>query len=128
MSRSGFYTFESVDAFGDVKISPDVPAGWLLVWNAFTRNTAGALLVEDAADNNVQFYDSEGNVTIYVPENHIVNVSAWLDAGKTYAPVISAAASTDRSGVVGSSSGGCDSFASCLMIMIPLLAHAFRKR
>ena len=128
VSRSGFYTFESVDAFGDVKISPDVPAGWLLVWNAFTRNTAGALLVEDAADNNVQFYDSEGNVTIYVPENHIVNVSAWLDAGKTYAPVISAAASTDRSGVVGSSSGGCDSFASCLMIMIPLLAHAFRKR
>lgn len=128
VNKSGFYTFESVDAFADVKISPDVPSGWLLVWNAFTRNTAGALLVEDAADNNVQFYDSEGNITIYVPENHIVNVSAWLDAGKTYAPVISAAASTDRSGVVGTAGGGCDSCMSCFMMIIPLFIHTFRKR
>ena len=105
----GFYTFESIDAFSDVKISDDVPSGWFLVWNAFTRGGANrALMIENAEDDNVQFTDSDGKITITVPENHILNVSAWLDADTVYAPVISAVkeGSNEAEGV-GAGSGGC---------------------
>jgi len=124
----GFYTYESVDAFAEVKISPDVPVGWTLVWNAFTRNTTGGLKMEDAEDDTVLFYDSEGNVIVTVPEDHIVNVSAWLDEGKNYAPIISAVHERPdpAEDAVPSSSGGCTSF-TALAMLIPL-AVIFRKR
>lgn len=126
---SAFYTPESIDCFGNIKLSADVPTGWTLVWNAFTRETANALSVEDAQDDNVQFTDSDGKITITVPENHIINVSAWLDADVVYAPVISAVERReDVEGVPSASSGGCDSFASCLALLVPMIFVKLRKR
>ena len=119
---SGLYTFESVDAFANVKISPDVPSGYALVWNAFTRDSNVAS-VNDAADDFAVFYDADGREITTVPANHTVNVSAWLDEGKTYAPVISAVQSGDNSGV-GRSSGGCNSgwiLLSVAVLMIPVM-------
>lgn len=113
---SGLYTFESVDAFANVKISPDVPQGYALVWNAFTRDSNVASM-NDAADDFAVFYDADGREITTVPANHTVNVSAWLDEGKTYAPVISAVQSDDV-GSVGRSSGGCNSGWVLLAVMV----------
>lgn len=125
----GFYTFDSIDCFANVRISYDVPAGWILVWNAFTRGTSDALSIKDAEDDNVQFTDSEGNVTITVPENRIVNVSAWLDANVLYAPVISAVENKeDSEGISSSSSGGCDSVSMTLALLFPLIFVSLKKR
>ena len=124
----GFYTFDSIDCFANVKISADVPAGWTLVWNPFARTTSSALSVKDAADDNVQFTDSDGHITITVPENHIVNVSAWLDADTLYAPVISATEhKEDPEGVPSASSGGCNFFSLSLALIAPLLFVKMRK-
>ena len=128
---SAFYTPESVDCFANVKISDDVPTGWRLVWNAFTRGKANALSMEDAEDDNVQFTDSDGNIIITVPEDHTVNVSAWLDADTLYAPVISATEhKEDPEGLASSGSGGCLNLsgASLLAAFIPLIALGRRKR
>ena len=111
-----------------MKISADVPAGWTLVWNPFARTTSSALSVKDAADDNVQFTDSDGHITITVPENHIVNVSAWLDADTLYAPVISATEhKEDPEGVPSASSGGCNFFSLSLALIAPLLFVKMRK-
>ncbi|MBR4197038.1 MAG: S8 family serine peptidase [Synergistaceae bacterium] len=105
---SDFYTYKSVDIFADVKLSDDVPAGYTLVWHPFTRSMTGAF-IEDSANDSAEFYDSDGNIITDVPANRVVNVSAWLDSGKTYAPVISAVRPGQSGYGVGSSSGGCDS-------------------
>ena len=106
---SGVYSFDSVDSFANVNSSPDVPAGALLVWHSFRRNTSNdsessssALDVRILADESTSetsdtpavFYDTEGNVIDSLPENKILNISAYLEAGITYAPVISAVTST----------------------------------
>ena len=119
---SGLYTFESVDAFANVKISPDVPQGYALVWNAFTRDSNVAS-VNDAANDFAVFCDVNGSEITTVPANHTVNVSAWLDEGKTYAPVISAVQSGDVRGV-GTSGGGCNSgwaWLAVIVMMIPAM-------
>lgn len=125
---SAFYTPESIDCFGNVKISADVPTGWTLVWNPFKRDVADALSVKDAEDDNVQFTDSDGKITLTVPENHIVNVSAWLDADTTYAPVISAVAVHEDMEGISSSSGGCNAGMLGLVIFVPVIAAIRRKR
>lgn len=125
----GFYTFDSIDCFANVRLSDDVPAGWTLVWNPFARTTSSALSVKDAADDNVQFTDSEGHITITVPENHIVNVSAWLDADTVYAPVISATEhKEDLEGVPSASSGGCNFFSLSLALIFPLIFVKLKRR
>ena len=125
----GFYTPDSIDCFANIKISDDVPTGWTLVWNAFTRGKANALSVEDAEDDNVQFTDSDGGIIITVPENHIVNVSAWLDADTLYAPVISAVEHKEAAeGVASSSSGGCNAGMLSLALFVPIIAVILRKR
>ena len=124
----GFYTPESIDCFANVKISDDVPAGWTLVWNAFTRGKANALSIEDAEDDNVQFTDSDGGIIITVPENHIVNVSAWLDADTLYAPVISAVEHKEAPEGLASNSGGCSAGVLGLALLVPVVAAARRNR
>ena len=126
----GFYTFESIDCFANVRISDDVPTGWTLVWNAFTRGTSvNALSMKDAEDDNVQFTDSEGRITITVPDNRVVNISAWLDAGVVYAPVLSAVEHRDDAeGVPSANSGGCDSIPLTLALLVPVIFVRLRKR
>ena len=125
---SAFYTPESIDSFANVKISDDVPAGWTLVWNAFTRENSDALSIKDAEDDNVQFTDQEGRIIITVPDDHVVNISAWLDADVIYAPVLSAVEKREDSEGVSSSSGGCYSVSSCLVLLVPLIFVKLKKR
>ena len=121
VSVSDFYTYSSLDVFADVKISDDVPAGYSLVWHPFTRTNTPAE-VENAANDYAVFYDSEGSIITEVPADKIVNVSAWLEAGKLYAPVISAAASGDvPSAGPSSSGGGCSSGHSWIVLLFPIL-------
>ncbi len=117
---SDMYTAETVGAFANVKVSPDVPVGYALVWNGFVREESGA------AEGDAVFYGSDGVETDTVPANRTVNISAYLEAGKTYAPVISAVRSGDvRS--VGSSGGGCDAGVPVLGLGLMLCAVIFRK-
>ena len=126
---SAFYTPESIDSFANVKLSTDVPTGWTLVWNAFTRGTSDALSVENAEDDNVQFTDSEGKITITVPEDHVINISAWLDADTLYAPVVSAVEHREEvEGVASSSSGGCIAGGAGIAIFVPVIFVKLRKR
>ena len=110
VSVSDFYTYKSVDIFASVKLSDDVPAGYVLKWHPFTRSLTGAMIEATENDSeSAEFCDSDGNIITDVPANRVVNVSAWLEAGKTYAPVISAVSKNPGNSGVGSSSGGCDS-------------------
>ena len=122
---SAWFYADSIDCFANIKISADVPTGWTLVWNLFTRGNFDALSVKDAEDDNVQFTDSDGNITLTVPENHIVNISAWLDAYTVYAPVLSAVENHESSEGIGSSSGGCN--AGLSLLALTLCAVIFRK-
>ena len=103
---SDTYSFRNVDIFANVKISDDVPVGYILKWHPFVRS-ADEKTTEDTENDSAEFFDAEGNIITTVPANRIVNVSAWLEAGNIYAPVISAVRNTNA-GNVGSSGGGCD--------------------
>ncbi|MBR1657954.1 MAG: S8 family serine peptidase [Synergistaceae bacterium] len=124
---SAFYTYEDIASFANIHLSEDVPVGYALRWHPFTRNASGA--VEDSAESNADcdFYDSKLNPTDKVPEDRIINVGAYLEAGTTYAPVISAVYSSDGQGV-GGSSGGCVSGLSVLAFIVPLIGALRRKR
>lgn len=116
---SGTYTSSDAECFGNVAISSDVPAGSLLVWNAFAAGET------DSESDSAVFYDSEGKEISAVPENHIVNVAAYFEAGKVYAPVISAVLAEKEAAAVGSSGGGCDLGVSVFGLLI--CAVVFRK-
>ena len=78
------------------------------MWHPFTRSTANSAVnaaFEDS-ESTATFYDTDGAEITTVPDNRTVNVSAYLEAGTTYAPVISAVNENKASGA-GSSSGGC---------------------
>lgn len=127
ITEAGLYTYQSNDILARITISSDVPAGYTLMWHAFTRTASGAFAdeyVEDSA-STATFYKSDGGETETVPDDHIVNVSAYFDVG-TYYPVIAAKSSTsDASTGVGSSSGGCEAGLSVLSLL--LCAILFRK-
>lgn len=107
---SDFYTYNSVDIFANVKLSADVPAGYTLKWHPFTRSMTGALVEgAEGESESAEFYDTEGNIITDVPANKTVNVSSWLEAGKTYAPVIAAVSKNPGEVGTSSSSGGCNS-------------------
>ncbi len=119
VSESGVYSSADVDCFGGVVLSSDVPAGYVLVWHSFVRGS------DAPANDEAEFYTLDGQETGIVPDNHRVNVSAYLEAGKVYAPVISAVL-PDSGGDPGSSGGGCESIALGLVLCLPLIA-TFRR-
>ncbi|MBR6901030.1 MAG: hypothetical protein IKN30_03090, partial [Synergistaceae bacterium] len=112
----------------NIKISNDVPEGYFLVWHPFTRSVTGTL-VEDAASESsyASFYNSKGELVEVVPSDKIINVSAWLDSGELYAPVISAVESGDKIALA-SSSGGCNSGIESLAVIISACALVFRRK
>ncbi len=129
VSTSKTYTAQDISAFANIKLSSDVPADATLVWHPFTRDTAASefnAAFEDS-DSQATFYNTNGSEITKVPTDRIVNVSAYLEAGKTYAPVISvtSASGGDTASPVGSSSGGCTAGVSVLGLMI--CAVIFRK-
>ena len=64
-----------------VTLSDDAPIGAKLFWVANSESPS-----ED--DAIADFFDVDGQDIDTVPENHEVNVSAWLNAGVIYRPVI----------------------------------------
>ena len=104
---SGLYDYESFDLLANIAISQDIPEGWGLIWNVFTRTSMLSEFL-DTEENSATFYDTSGNVITSVPDNHTVNVSAWFNTGVHYIPVILAVKSDDAHNV-GGSGGGCNS-------------------
>ena len=100
----------------------------MLVWHPFTRSVTGTLIEDTESESSyASFYNSKGEWVEVVPSDKIINVSAWLDSGKLYAPVISAVASGDKIGV-GSASGGCSSGIAGLAVIISACALIFRRK
>ena len=76
VSADGKYDFP-------VSIDAGIPAGSYIVWHSFPYGIE--------SDGEIyEFKDSDGKETITVPENHSVVVSAWLEGGVRYEPVITA--------------------------------------
>ena len=115
VSESGVYTSKDIACFGDVVLSGDVPAGYVLDWHGFVRGS------EVSVSDEAVFYGTDGEETAVVPEDHRVSVSAYLEAGKVYAPVIAARPNVEP----GSSGGGCDSGLLGVLLFVPLV---FRRR
>ncbi len=126
VDTSDSYSYMDADVFANVKISNDVPVGYILKWHPFIRTAAGES-TEDSEKDSAVFYDSEGNIITAVPANRIVNVSSWLEAGKTYMPVISAVRNTQAANV-GSSGGGCDTGAAGLAVLAAVICLRKRER
>ena len=105
---SDLYTFEGIT------INSNVPAGYALVWNPFARVSASEM--EASAEGEAMFMDENGREITRVQESRIIGVSAYLEAGRTYAPVISAVISEDQTSGVGNSNGGCALFPGILLL------------
>lgn len=110
----------------DAELSGNVRTGAKLIWHPFMRESVNPSEYANASDsdeNAVWFYDDEGREITEVPENHKIKVSAYLEEGKTYAPVIAAEVkkadesepkpevpenNDSNTKNVGSSGGGCN--------------------
>ena len=76
VEEEGLYDFT-------VSLDVSVPEGGRLVWHSFPDGADD----ENDADNAI-FLDEEGNTVEVVPESYSVTVSAWLEPGVIYEPVI----------------------------------------
>ena len=101
-NKSGRYTF------GQVQIYPDIPSGSVLVWNAFASGNS------DYDNSYADFLDVHNSEISQVPDEYRINIAAYLEAEKIYAPVITAIVpssnnhdNTSESG--GGGGGGCNS-------------------
>ena len=112
-----------------MKISDDVPAGYTLKWHPFTRTVTGSLVEDSEGESeSAEFYDSDGNVITDVPAGKTVNVSSWLEAGKTYAPVISAVSKNPGDVGTSSSNGGCNFGFIGLAVFTVLAAKIYSRK
>lgn len=117
----------------------NIPAGTAIFFHSLPQST-GTLPwiegVEDAAaqaefkiaddtEKTYTFLDDEGKETSVVPDNQYVSVAAYLEEGKTYAPVIATAKENTTSNR-GSSSSGCNSGLSGLALIIFAGLAAFK--
>ena len=75
----------NVSGFHSIKtgLYVDVPAGSRLFWLAFAEEGK-----ESDDDEIAEFYDESGAEIVAVPENGKISVSAWLNKGVKYSPVI----------------------------------------
>lgn len=105
--------------FDNIEILSAVPSESVLVWNAFASGD----------DNSyAQFFDKDGTEIQKVPAEHVINITAYLEAGETYAPVITAIRQSqnkheepsNNSG--GSGGGGCNSCAGGIIISMLCVA------
>ena len=127
VSESGIYVFGlSLD-----NLNAGAPIYLMLMGES---SSASSGMVSGAADdsdseNAYTFLDDEGNEVNTVPNNKHVNAAAYMEAGKTYAPIItteatSASTTTSRKG----GSGGCDSGFSVYALVLAGLSLALRRR
>ena len=81
--------------FKNIQLNEKTPLGALLVWNPFVRSSENNLYAsvnasDEDTNSGIKFLDKNGSEITTVPANRNIDVSAYLEAGKTYAPVISA--------------------------------------
>ena len=76
VEESGIYEFA-------VSLDVNAPEGGLLVWHSFPDGEDDEKDVENAV-----FLDEDGEVIERVPETYSVTVSAWLEPGIIYEPII----------------------------------------
>ena len=116
--------------------SADLIAGRKLIMHLFVSSdvTASASVaassITDEGENAV-FINSSGEVIDTVPANKDVNVATYLEANKTYTPVVAMAtgssddSSSDSNGP-GSSGGGCNSLS--VTALVVLAVAAFKRK
>ena len=106
--------------FYSVDLAPEVPAGLTLVWHSFKAGDAG--VASASAGDEAEFYDKDGQ-TYVVPEGHMIDITAHLEAGKTYAPVIAAVRETQDGDGPGdpSGGGGCNAFMPGVMVLAGIM-------
>ncbi|MBQ7544865.1 MAG: putative Ig domain-containing protein [Synergistaceae bacterium] len=78
----------------------------------------------EAEEDVCVFVDDDGNEVTNVPASKSVNAAAYMEAGTTYAPVVTTASAPETSDTLGSNGGGCSSVPSALA----LLALLFLRR
>ena len=66
-----------------MKLYEDVPVGAELIWLANPEKGR-----ESDDDEIAEFYDEEGTEITQVPGSRTITVSAWLNKGVKYSPVI----------------------------------------
>ena len=76
VEEAGMYDFA-------VSLDVNAPEGGLLVWHSFPNGEDD----ENDADN-AMFLDEDGEVVERVPETYSVTVSAWLEPGIVYEPIV----------------------------------------
>lgn len=76
VSADGRYDFP-------VSIDASIPEGSYIVWHSFPYGL-------EAEDEDYSILDSSGNETITVPSDHKIKVSAFLEGGVRYEPVVTA--------------------------------------
>ena len=67
----------------DISLDEDTPEGDELVWLAFAENGK-----ESDDDEIAEFYNEEGEEITKVPASRKITVSAWLNKGVKYSPII----------------------------------------
>ncbi len=111
----------------------DLRAGAAIFLHMMGENTSGAMVSSSAAETEAYtFLDDDGNEVTTLPVNKHVNIAAYMESGKTYAPLVTTEAASGGEDIhagPGSSSGGCDSGFSVLGLVLAVLGLAVgRKR
>ena len=111
----------------------NLSAGEAIFWQPMEKdtNSSSGFTASDSSKSNAVFLDSQGNKVTTVPSDKTVNVAAYLEAGKTYEPLITTASSSSNSdntnngtdnnsedNEVGGSGGGCNIFSSAMLLGI----------
>lgn len=114
-----------INVFG---VSLDIlQTGRTLVWTPNASNVSTGEYIEASdEENNAVFFDDSGNETTVVPASKHVNVAAYFEPGKAYAPEISAT-SSDVIGV-GGSGGGCDAGLGAIVLAMAATFFISKKR
>jgi Synergist-CTERM protein sorting domain-containing protein len=119
-----------VCCFFGVSLDESVPEGATLVWHPFPlAGESGDDEAESvslaAGGEKTAVFMKDGEVITTVPEDHEVEVAAYLEAGD-YAPVIAAVTAPAKHG---GSGGGCDAgFGALALMAVPLVAGRRRGK
>ena len=100
-----------------------------IFWHSMIEDVMGGFVKASEEDKSsvAVFYNNNGDEVTKVPAEKNIDVAAYFEANKTYAPIISTLSSSNggnnnnnNSGTLGSSSSGCNSiniFASALILL-----------
>lgn len=93
--------------------------------------TSSAFRSSATTDGAYVFLDDDGNEVTTVPANKHINIAAFMEAGKTYAPIITTNISANNTSdpiptpAVDGSSGGCSAFSVFTAVVLLLF---FKKK